>query len=104
MEARVQRYERKLALEHIKPNPRNARTHSAKQVSQIARSIREFGALVPVVVRTDGTLLAGHGRLEAAKKLGLKHIPAIIANGLTEAQQRAFALADNKIAENAGWD
>ncbi len=88
----------------LKPNPRNARTHSKKQIRQIADSIVACGFTVPVLMDENSMLLAGHGRLEAAKLLGLKRIPAIRLRGLSEAQKRALLIADNKIAENAGWD
>src|SRR5262249_8062749 len=87
-----------------KPNARNARTHSRKQIRQIADSIATFGFLVPILVDEDGVVIAGHGRYAAAKLLGLKQVPAIKVRDLSEAKRRAFALADNKIAENAGWD
>lgn len=82
----------------------NARTHSAPQVAQIAASITEFGFTNPILVDETGTLIAGHGRLEAAKSLGLKEVPVIRLTGLTEVQRRAYILADNKLALNAGWD
>jgi DNA modification methylase len=88
----------------LKANPRNARTHSKKQICQIADSIVAYGFTVPVLIDETSMLLAGHGRLEAAKLLGLKKIPAIRLHGLSEAQKRALLLADNKIADNAGWD
>jgi DNA modification methylase len=88
----------------LKPNPRNARTHSKKQIRRIADSIVAYGFTVPVLIDETSMLLAGHGRLEAARLLGLKKIPAIRLHGLSEAQKRALLLADNKIAENAGWD
>jgi ParB-like chromosome segregation protein Spo0J len=88
----------------IKPNPRNAHTHSKKQIEQIARSIDAFGFTVPVIIDETSTLLAGHGCFEAAKLRGLEEIPAIRLRGLSEAKKRALMLADNKIAENAGWD
>ena len=88
----------------LKRNPRNARTHSKKQIRQIADSIVAYGFTVPVLIDENSMLLAGHGRLEAAKLLGLKRIPAIKLHGLSEAQKRALLIADNKIAENAGWD
>jgi DNA modification methylase len=88
----------------LKPNPRNARTHSKKQIRQIADSIGVCGFIVPVLIDETSMLLAGHGRLEAAKLRGLKRIPAIRLDGLSEAQKRALLIADNKIAENAGWD
>lgn len=93
-----------ICLDAIKPNPRNAHTHSKKQIGQIADSIDAFGFTVPVIIDETSTLLAGHGRFEAAKLRGLKKIPAIRLRGLSEAKKRALLLADNKIAENAGWD
>lgn len=86
------------------PYVRNARTHSEEQVSQIAASIREFGFLSPILVAEDNTILAGHGRLAAALKLGLKKIPCVKENHLTETQKRAYIIADNKLSLNAGWD
>ena len=88
-------------IDHIKPHPRNARTHSKKQVSQIADSIQAVGFASPVLIDEDGVLLAGKGRLEAAKLLGLKAIPAIVVDGLSEARKRALLLADNRIAQSA---
>jgi DNA modification methylase len=88
----------------LKPNPRNARTHSKKQIRHIANNIDVYGFTVPVLIDENWILLAGHGRLEAAKLLGLKRIPAIRLHGLSEAKKRALLIADNKIAENAGWD
>jgi ParB/RepB/Spo0J family partition protein len=93
-----------VSLDTIKPNPRNARTHSKKQIEQIANSIDAFGFTVPVIIDETSTLLAGHGRFEAAKLRGLKEIPAIRLSGLSQAKKRALILADNKIAGNAGWD
>lgn len=86
------------------PYARNARTHSEEQVAQIAASIREWGWTMPVLVDEDGGLIAGHGRVLAARKLGLTEIPVMVAAGWTEAQKRAYVLADNKLALNAGWD
>ena len=88
----------------LTPYARNARTHSAAQVDQIAASIREWGWTVPVLVDEDGGLIAGHGRVLAAQKLGIAEIPVMVASGWTEAQKRAYILADNKLALNAGWD
>jgi len=93
-----------LPIGEIKPNPRNARTHSKKQIRQIADSISAFGFLVPVLVDETSTTIGGHGRIEAAKLLGLERVPVIRVKGLSEAQKRALLLADNKIAANAGWD
>jgi len=86
------------------PDPRNARTHPKKQVEQIAGSIRAFGFTNPILIDGDGRIIAGHGRLLAAKHIGLAAVPAITLPHLSEAQQRALRLADNKIALGAGWD
>lgn len=86
------------------PYARNARTHSAGQVAQLAASIREFGWTNPVLVDGDNGVIAGHGRLMAAQKLGLDTVPVIELAHLTEAQKRAYIIADNKLAEQAGWD
>ncbi len=91
-------------ISQIKLNPHNARTHSREQIRQIADSISAFGFTTPPVVNEDVEAITGHGRLEAAKLLGLKTIPVIVVAGLSPAKQRALAIADNKIAENAGWD
>lgn len=91
-------------IDTLVPYARNARTHSPEQVAQIAASIREFGFLSPVVTTKDGTILCGHGRFYAAQKLGLKKIPCIREDHLTEAQRRAYIIADNKLSLNAGWD
>src|SRR5271154_5123559 len=86
------------------PYARNPRTHSEAQVAQIAASIAEFGFLNPILVDTSAGIIAGHGRLLAARKLGLTEVPVIVLDHLTEAQKRAYVIADNKLAENAGWD
>jgi DNA modification methylase len=86
------------------PYARNSRTHSPKQVAQIAASIREFGFTNPVLVDADNGIVAGHGRVLAAKQLGLVEVPTISVGWLTEAQRRAYVIADNQIALNAGWD
>jgi DNA modification methylase len=88
----------------LKPNPRNARTHSKKQIRQIADSVLAFGFVVPIVVDESNTILLGHGRLAAAIDLDLNEVPVIVLGGLSEAKKRALLLADNKITENAGWD
>ena len=93
-----------IPVEAVKPNARNARTHSKKQIRQIADSIATFGFLVPILMDERRVVIAGHGRYAAAKLLGHKKVPAIEVQGLSEAKRRALALADNKIAENAGWD
>src|SRR4030088_355796 len=90
--------------ERLIPFARNARTHSDAQVSQIASSIREWGWTNPVLVAEDGTIIAGHGRVLAARKLRIAHVPVMIASGWTEAQKRAYAIADNKLTLNGGWD
>jgi DNA modification methylase len=90
--------------EAVSPNRRNARVHSRKQIRQIADSIVAFGFLTPILIDEDGTIIAGHGRHEAARLLGLKQIPAIRVQDLSQTKRRALALADNKIAENAGWN
>lgn len=88
----------------LKPYDRNARTHSDAQVEQIIASIREWGWTNPVLIDEAGLILAGHGRVMAAAKMGLAEVPCIAIEGLTEAQKRAYVLADNKLALNAGWD
>src|SRR5438445_7495458 len=93
-----------IAIDKLTPNGRNARTHSRKQIRQIADSIAAFGFVVPIVIDDSGVIIAGHGRYAAAKLLGLKQVPAIEVRDLSEAKRRALALADNKIADNAGWD
>ncbi|MEJ8570758.1 site-specific DNA-methyltransferase [Microbaculum marinum] len=92
------------SLDELVPYARNARTHSDAQVAGIAGSIREFGFTNPVLIAEDGTLIAGHGRVLAARKLGMETVPAIVLAGLSETQRRALVLADNRIALNAGWD
>lgn len=86
------------------PYARNARTHSEAQVAQIAASVREWGWTVPVLVDEAGTIIAGHGRVLAAQSLGLDEVPVMVASGWTDAQRRAYVLADNRLALNAGWD
>jgi DNA modification methylase len=88
----------------LQPDPRNARTHPKRQIEQLVRSIQEFGFTNPVLIDEAHVLIAGHGRLRAAKELGLFEIPTITLEGLCEAQKKALRLADNKIALNAGWD
>lgn len=88
----------------LTPYARNARTHSPEQVAQIAGSIREFGFTNPILTDEQGTIIAGHGRLAAAQKLGLEKVPCITIAGLTDTQRRALILADNRLAETAGWD
>lgn len=98
-----------MQIEHIPiadlaPNPRNARTHSKTQIRKLARAIREFGFNSPVAIGADGQVLAGHARIEAAKQLGMNTVPAIRLGHLTPEQARAYMIADNRVAELAGWD
>jgi ParB-like chromosome segregation protein Spo0J len=88
----------------LTPYARNSRTHSDNQVAQIAASIKEWGFTTPVLIEPDGGIIAGHGRVMAAQRLGLDEVPVVIAEGWTEAQKRAYVIADNKLALNAGWD
>jgi hypothetical protein len=91
-------------VEALKASHHQARTHSKKQIREIANAIVAFGFLVPILVDAWGVIIAGHGRWEASKLLGLRQVPVIKVEGLSETKIRALALADNKIAENAGWD
>ena len=86
------------------PYARNSRTHSDAQVAQIAASIREWGWTTPVLVDEEGGIIAGHGRVMAAQRLGIEEVPCMVARGWTDAQRRAYVIADNKLAMNAGWD
>lgn len=92
------------SVSDLVPDPRNARTHPKRQIEQIAASIREFGFTNPILIDPVGRIIAGHGRLLAAKAVGLSTVPTIALAGLSDAQTRALRLADNKIALNAGWD
>jgi len=91
-------------LTDLKPDPRNARTHPKRQIDQLQASMREFGFTNPILADPEGGIIAGHGRLIAARALGMTEVPVIELSGLTDAQKRALRLADNKIALNAGWD
>ena len=91
-------------VERLIPYARNARTHSARQVAQIADSITAFGFNNPVLADPNGSIIAGHGRVLAARKLNLEQVPVIVLHHLNEDQKRAFRIADNKLALNAGWD
>ena len=93
-----------MPLDRLAPYARNARTHPEWQVAQIAASIVEFGFSNPLLIGSDGVIIAGHGRLQAAQRLGLSEVPVIVLAHLSPAQRRALVIADNKIAENAGWD
>src|SRR5246127_1161458 len=86
------------------PDPRNARTHSKRQIDQIRASIEAFGFTNPVLIDPEGHIIAGHGRLQAARAIGLLELPVIVLSGLSDAQKRTLRIADNKIALNAGWD
>jgi DNA modification methylase len=91
-------------ISRLIPWARNARTHSERQIAEIAGSIRAFGFIVPVLVGADGVIIAGHGRVLAARQLKLDRIPVIVADHLSDSERRAYAIADNKIALNASWD
>lgn len=91
-------------VKDLTPYARNSRTHSDEQVSQIAASINEWGFTNPILIDPNGEIIAGHGRLMAAQRLGLDEVPTITAEGWTEAQKKAYVIADNKLAMNAGWD
>jgi ParB-like chromosome segregation protein Spo0J len=93
-----------LAIETLKPYAQNARTHSKRQIAQIARSIRRFGFCNPVLVDDANQIMAGHGRVSAAKTLGIEQVPIVRLSHLSDAEKRAYILADNRLAEKAGWD
>ena len=93
-----------MQVANITPYSRNARAHSAAQISQIIASIREFGFTNPVLLDEHNVLIAGHGRLAAAQQLGMPELPAIVLTGLSDAQKQALRIADNKLALNASWD
>ena len=86
------------------PYARNARKHSPEQIDKLSRSIEEFGWTMPVLVNDGGGIIAGHGRILAAQQLGIREVPVIVAKGWSDAQQRAYVIADNKLALEAGWD
>jgi hypothetical protein len=92
------------AVSALTPYARNARTHSDEQVAQIAASINEWGWTVPILIDERGEIIAGHGRVMAAQRLGLADVPVMVAAGWTEAQRRAYVLADNKLTLNGGWN
>ncbi len=91
-------------VDRLIPYARNARQHSPEQIAQIAASIKEWGWTIPVLAEEDGGLICGHGRLQAARKLGLDEIPVMVARGWSEAQKRAYVVADNQLTLNATWD
>lgn len=94
----------KRSVSSLIPYARNSRTHSEAQVAQIAASVKEWGWTIPVLIDETGQIIAGHGRIQAARLLGLEEVPVMVAEGWTDAQKRAYVLADNKLAMNAGWD
>src|SRR5512138_3242586 len=91
-------------VDRLVPYARNARTHSPEQVAQIAASIVEFGFNAPILVDSNAGIIAGHGRLLAARKLGLDEVPVVVLDHLSETQRRAYIIADNKLTELGGWD
>lgn len=93
-----------VATDDLIPYIHNSRTHSEAQVKQIAASIREFGFTNPILIDDEGTIIAGHGRVMAAKVLQLDQVPTITLGALSDAQRKAYVIADNKLALNAGWD
>ena len=99
----MRRYEN-VEIEKLKPYKNNARTHSDEQIEKIAKSMKEFGFINPVLVDGDLNVIAGHGRILGAKKLGMKEVPCLFIENLTEEQKRAYIIADNRLAEDAGWD
>lgn len=99
----TERFE-KVDIDKLIPYARNARTHSKKQVLELRASIREFGFINPVIIDKEFNIIAGHGRIMAAKEEGLKELPCVFAEHLTDAQKKAYILADNRLAMNAGWD
>ncbi len=95
---------KQVAPDTLRPHPSNTRTHPKKQRRRLAKAIQRFGFTVPIIVDENGVILAGHGRWLVAKELGLETVPVLVLSGLSEAERRAYLLADNKLAENAGWD
>src|SRR5689334_5742166 len=93
-----------MSVDWLRPFPRNARTHSRKQLRQIAESIARFGFTNPVLIDGENQILAGHGRVEAARKLGMASVPCLRVDHMSPAEKRAYVIADNKLALNAGWD
>lgn len=91
-------------IDDLVPYARNARTHSDEQIAQIAASIKEWGWTIPILIDEGGGIIAGHGRVMAARKLGIKEVPAMTATGWTKAQKQAYIIADNQLPQNAGWD
>src|SRR5687767_10222202 len=100
MPERIERW----PVSKLKPYERNSRTHSEAQIDQVVASIQEFGFMNPILVDSKAGIIAGHARLLAAKKLGLADVPVIVLDHLSEAQKRAYIIADNRLALSAGWD
>ena len=99
----MRRYEN-VRIDKLKPYKNNARTHNEKQIEKIANSIQEFGFINPVLIDSDYGIIAGHGRVKGAEKLGMDEVPCLFVEDLTEEQKRAYIIADNKLALDAGWD
>ena len=93
-----------IAIEKLKPYENNARTHSEEQIEMIMNSLREFGFVAPCIIDENDMILVGHGRIEAAKRLGIKEVPYRRITHLTEGQKKAYILADNKLSDMGGWD
>ena len=93
-----------IPIDQLKPHMRNARKHSVQQINRIARSIEQFGFTNPILIDRDNGVIAGHGRIEAAKQVGLSAVPALRIDHLNAAAKRAYVIADNRLAELAGWD
>lgn len=91
-------------IDELIPYARNSRTHNDAQIAQIAASIKEFGFTNPILIGSDNDIIAGHGRVLAARKLKLNEVPCIVLDGLSDTQKRAYVIADNKLALNSGWD
>src|SRR3990167_811167 len=91
-------------VDKLQAFPRNSRVHTPAQISQIAASIMEFGFAVPVLAQADGTIIAGHARVLAARQIGIESVPVMVADGWSDAQVRAYVIADNKLALNSAWD
>ena len=99
----MRRYEN-VPINELKPYKNNARTHNEKQIEKIANSIQEFGFINPVLIDSDYGIIAGHGRVKGAERLGMVEVPCLFVEDLTEEQKRAYIIADNKLALDAGWD
>ena len=99
----MRRY-KNVEIKRLKPYERNARTHSLEQIQKIAESINEFGFVNPVLIDEKYTIIAGHGRVLAAEKLGVLEVPCVFVEDLTDVQKSAYIIADNRLAEDAGWD